>query len=557
VNHSGTLSPGRIRSALYVDFDNIFLNLQAIDRRAAEVFATDPLQWLTWIERGMPTDPGQEAPLEPRGTLLRRCYLNPDTFQKYRAYFTLAAFSVIDCPSLTTRGKNSADILMVMDIMDALAHPVRIDEFIILSSDADFTPVMLRLRAHDRRTTMLNIGMVAQAYKAASGTVIEYGDFIEHGLRVVSRLEPKAERDRQPEYQVQDGLLQRLGRRLIEEVKAEGEVGGSRIPEIFKEVHGFRNSNWGGFYKLRLLAEEIVRRNAGIRLTEDDLSWKVILSRSTAPLTPLASVEGPEEASRWGGLRQQILHLVRERVAQSAVPLSMATVAHEVIRLCGPPVLESGWAGAGTFKDLLTGAEDPGFGVYQPPGMHAVLYDPARHGDLSNDLMIERLSHLPDSLRDFARRISQVTGAPLLTPEEFRVLFQALEEELKVNKFSLFQTSKAVRDRCIEQGFEIARKSVNFLLQGIAHTGHRFDDNPLTDHAENFAEMTRENLVSLCGHAQLPLTEEDLDQLVQWIPGGRLTIEKQDLDEEDPLEVPAPAFSPKVDDGLEVSFLDE
>jgi uncharacterized LabA/DUF88 family protein len=79
-------------------------------------------------------------------------------YGRFRPFFTRAAFRVVDCPPLTTRGKNSADIYMVLDILDALEHPTSFDEFILLSADADFTPVMLRLRAHDRRTVLLATG---------------------------------------------------------------------------------------------------------------------------------------------------------------------------------------------------------------------------------------------------------------------------------------------------------------------------------------------------------------------------------------------------------------
>jgi uncharacterized LabA/DUF88 family protein len=52
---------------------------------------------------------------------------------------------VIDCPPLTSQNKNGADIRMVMDILDALNHQTRFNEFILLSSDADFTPLLTRL----------------------------------------------------------------------------------------------------------------------------------------------------------------------------------------------------------------------------------------------------------------------------------------------------------------------------------------------------------------------------------------------------------------------------
>ena len=167
-----------LRTALYVDFDNVFLGLRDQDPVLAEVFGRQPERWLSWLA-------GEEAGAEGAGRrriLLRRCYLNPATFYEYRPHLVRAAFQVIDCPSLTRSGKNAADIQMVMDIFDALAHPTVFDEFVILSGDSDFTPVLLRLRAHDRRTTILALGMTSPAYRAAADLVIGESEFKERGL---------------------------------------------------------------------------------------------------------------------------------------------------------------------------------------------------------------------------------------------------------------------------------------------------------------------------------------------------------------------------------------
>ena len=43
---------------------------------------------------------------------------------------------------------------MVIDTIDALDHPAGYDEFVLLSADADLTPVLLRLRAHNRNTVV-------------------------------------------------------------------------------------------------------------------------------------------------------------------------------------------------------------------------------------------------------------------------------------------------------------------------------------------------------------------------------------------------------------------
>jgi len=111
----------RLKSVLFVDFDNIYLGLRQLDEDAAEQFASNPAHWLKWLEEGMPGMTGPEE-LQGRGRdiLIRQCYLNPRGFQQYRPYFTRSAFSVAGCPSLTSQiGPMSEDSVA------GLAHSFR------------------------------------------------------------------------------------------------------------------------------------------------------------------------------------------------------------------------------------------------------------------------------------------------------------------------------------------------------------------------------------------------------------------------------------------------
>lgn len=166
-----------IRTVLFVDFDNVFFSLQSADKVAAKRFADDPKRWLEAIESGSLIESLPGAPFEGRRRILmRRCYANPAVMRYFRNYFTRSGFQIVDCPPLTGRGKNSADIYMVVDILDALRHETRFDEFIILSGDADFTPVLLRLRAHDRLTSIYSNAVTASAYKTlCDGMITEEG----------------------------------------------------------------------------------------------------------------------------------------------------------------------------------------------------------------------------------------------------------------------------------------------------------------------------------------------------------------------------------------------
>jgi len=165
-----------LRSALFVDFDNIYIRLQEVDTSAARIFAENPAEWLKWL-----TDwEDDEGPLRRRFLILN-CYLNPATDGGGTAgpIFMSSGIRVVNCPSLTVRGKSASDIHLVLDALDALANQVRYDEFVVLSADADFTPLMRRIRADDRRTLMVAGGPTAPAYRAVCDQYVDSVAFIE------------------------------------------------------------------------------------------------------------------------------------------------------------------------------------------------------------------------------------------------------------------------------------------------------------------------------------------------------------------------------------------
>ncbi|MBL6078221.1 NYN domain-containing protein [Belnapia sp. T18] len=187
------------RAALYLDFDNVFAGLAAIDEWAAWNFASHPTRWLAWL--------AESAPGGPRRLLVRRCYLNPAGwtepepngelagwlgqprlyYSRFRADFVRAGFTVVDCPRLA-RLKNAADIVMALDIHEALGHPTRFEEMLILSGDSDFTPLLHRLREHDRRIMVIAPDSAAAALRAAADQVIPLGDFAE--ITIPAETEP-------------------------------------------------------------------------------------------------------------------------------------------------------------------------------------------------------------------------------------------------------------------------------------------------------------------------------------------------------------------------------
>ena len=245
----------RVKAALFIDFDNVFLSLKKDYSDAVAKRFANPSRWLPWLEGGEHAN-GREAFRGKRSLLIRRCYGSPDLMRPFRAYFTRLGFQVVDCPPLTKTGKNSADIVMTLDIADTIEHTTRFDEFLILSSDADFTPVALRLRAHDRITSILANQQTAAAFRSCCDIVIDMDEFedVFGETREQAVAAPAASGDF---GQVRAEIEAEIRRELAEASAA------LRLPELASRMRErwpvVGESDWlgaGGFKKLLLTFED-------------------------------------------------------------------------------------------------------------------------------------------------------------------------------------------------------------------------------------------------------------------------------------------------------------
>jgi hypothetical protein len=160
-----------IKSALFVDYDSFHRSQDEENGDTAERLAQTAAVWVAALESGKlvlpPPDDGAR-----RRVLIRRCYADPALLGLHRSALIAAGFEVIDCPHQPGRKRNAADLHMVIDTLDALDHPAGYDEFILLSADVDLTPVLLRLRAHNRNTVVYSDETTTAAYRAiADGTI--------------------------------------------------------------------------------------------------------------------------------------------------------------------------------------------------------------------------------------------------------------------------------------------------------------------------------------------------------------------------------------------------
>ncbi|MBE0697211.1 MAG: NYN domain-containing protein [Anaerolineaceae bacterium] len=634
-----------IKSALFVDFDNIYIGLSKSDPQAAERFASDPARWLAWLERGLPYPTENKAGLpRQRSILVRRCYPNPDAgFRRFRSFFTSAAFSVIDCPSLTRTGKNSSDIYMVMDILDSLNHKTYFDEFIIFSGDSDFMPVLLRLRAHDRRTTTLAIDFMPPAFKAACDMVISEEQFIEEALGVTQ--EASNGNGNFARAHVSAQILKEMAARLHQAVNDAGEVAGADLPDILKDFREFRDSsNWLGYGTSLRLAEVLASCEPRLHLVRiNPMMYKIsakphaiekpVPSRQGPPSQPVPSralgnpplsapisnaaiygkgLEKPVKAgdaerqlqvdttengetkpgkADVGRLREGIIVLVKELVSSSATPILLARASQVVVSKLGPQVLETQWGGAGSFKRLLQGASDMGLEITTQPEP-GYIFDPRRHSHPTRERVLEpflstaeseqekdeesqdnilssdayriidepglynengeddeeeaEYSESLPSLEEFIRRVSRVTGAPDLTPQQYAQVFRGVVYELQQialekKVYNTYQSSKSVSEWCAERGTPISRSDIVMIFKGIIfQDGVRFGKRPGSYAEKDLAGVVLSNIKALCRRSRLELSENEHRLLDEWILGGLEEpelVEGADVQETDRIEV--------------------
>lgn len=169
-------------SGVFLDFDNVFSSLfkQSVD--AAREFATNPAGWL----RAFQEMRGSEAEDTSHNFVIRRCYMNPsgkvgtsDYFSKFRQSFVRDGWEVIDTPPLTNQGKTSADTHIVMDVLDSVSHYPQVEEYVIMAADADYTPLVIRLRKHMKTTVVYAATATSVAYQAACDSIIDERSLLE------------------------------------------------------------------------------------------------------------------------------------------------------------------------------------------------------------------------------------------------------------------------------------------------------------------------------------------------------------------------------------------
>lgn len=175
-----TKQNNEILSVLYLNFDSVYTRLYDIDPTIAIAFATSPIRWLKWIEgHALKILYGDSY---KRRILKKVCYINSYKYVEARHCFVRAGFTIRDCIPLQGVEHSPIDTQFIIDCIHDNIHHTYYDEFILLLSDKDVSPLLVYLHEHTKRTLVLGLGTHAHSCNSSATWKIREDWFIKQAI---------------------------------------------------------------------------------------------------------------------------------------------------------------------------------------------------------------------------------------------------------------------------------------------------------------------------------------------------------------------------------------
>ena len=568
-------SSGPVLTTVFVDYDNIYLSLKRKNDEAAKRFAKDSSVWIQGIASGeliTPTSPTSIA--SERRIVMNRCYGNPvprrnahdnstdmNSFPFIRHHFLRSGFEVIDCPPLTAQLKNSADIRIVMDIRDILNHDTYFDEFIILSGDADFTPLLHRLRAHARRTIVYANDHTAQPYTAISDGEIRESSLI---AMLTSGRAITGETARELAAPVASIIdIEAAKKSILSEVVDYVRAAPQAVPLETLADRSVRvigrektiGTNWGGHGSFRDLLLADLPNDIHLSDTPPYTVFTADRHISATGLIASHTTNLPTSEPRLGGLLQEAAAAdpaptLRAPLAppaatrapfaptlpapsQSSRPMTPASApaatrygtptAPAMPTAPMPPLtrtLERGPAPTPSPESQLSRRAP----VAPPPQSGGFAPEPRREAARpaappSGPLVTQpRTSDQATQIQQSIARIHEACQAPALAPAEYRVLFDVMAQEITSNGLQGAQTLASITQRSREFGLDIKRDDLRFIFEVVSEPDPWFEQGAS---ANLFAGRFRNFVIARCRSHGLSLSADELELIEAWFSAGK------------------------------------
>jgi uncharacterized protein (TIGR00288 family) len=244
--------------ALFIDFENIAIGV--IDAKYKKFEVSLLLERL--LEKGK--------------IVVKRAYSDWDKYQEYKRELHEAAIELIEIPSRSYSGKNSADIRMVVDAMDMAWSKDHIDVFVVASGDSDFSPLVSKLKENDK--FVIGVGVK----NSSSDLLIDNCDefiFYEDLVRVVQKAPTTAA--------FKDKKQAEVFKLLIDSIKAlmrenKEILWGSMVKQTMQRKKPTFNEEYYGYNTFSDLLED-AQKNDVIKIKKDVKSGTYVITGFAQP----------------------------------------------------------------------------------------------------------------------------------------------------------------------------------------------------------------------------------------------------------------------------------
>jgi hypothetical protein len=377
-----------------------------------------------------------------------------------------------------------------MDVRDIITHETYFDEFIILSGDADFTPLLHRLRTHARRTVIYSNDNTAAPYTAICDGEVRESDFLS------LLLEGRAVEDNRNEMPSLPGAnnVESLRKEILQEVviavrSADQPVPLEALADRAVRTLGYDKtvgSAWGGVGSFRDLLSKGLPDE--IRLNNQPPYCVYDATRA---------VQQPSEARRIEQRRPESIRpepATAPQFERTLPPLLGATppAQRTVASPSGPPAQAQLGSLAPAQSDALSG---------QPGQPRSQAYAQSRPGEGAT------------VIQQSIARIHEASQAPTLSPPDYRTLFDVMAQEIGANGQAGAQTLVNIVKRAQDAGIDIRRDDVRFVLDVVGEADPWFAQGVS---ASLFASRFRNFVVARCRSQGLNLSADELDLIEAW-----------------------------------------
>jgi hypothetical protein len=396
-----------------------------------------------------------------------------------------------------------------------LLHDTYFDEFIILSGDADFTPVLIRLRAHARRTVVFANDFTAAPYTAICDGEVREPALIDLILAGDAPDGPPREEAGAQGKGPADAKIEEVRREILAEVIAGVRASAAPVPLEALADRALRAlghertiaTAWAGagsFRELlrRSLPDEIkitaeppylvfdVKRHREERLVRlgPDSDKAATLATRVDPIAEPPPLHTMTESAPGGSVARAETDPERDAEAR-------ASLRH-----------------AQPIRAEASQRAEPAAAASAPPREAIAMPSPQAAPPP------QRLDS-PSPIQQTIARIQEACQAPPLAPQEYRALFEIMAKEINDNDLLGVQTLNTITQRAYERGIDLRRDDVRFVLEVVSEADPWFEQGASAD---LFASRFRTFVVARCRGQGLNLSTDELDLIDAWFLGTGL-----------------------------------